>query len=122
VTGGAAGIGATIAKAFDEVGANVYVCDINPEAVGAARTENSGIHAAVADVAKKEDAIRVVNEAADVLGGLDVLINNAGIAGPTGRVEDLDPGDWERTISTNLNSQFYFLRYAVPNPTALLFR
>src|SRR3954447_10366983 len=114
VTGGAAGIGAAIAKAFNEVGANVYVCDIDPVAVDAIRSENSGIHAAVADVAKEEDATRVVNTAADALGGLDVLVNNAGIAGPTGLIEEMEPTDWERTISTNLNSQFYFLRRAVP--------
>jgi NAD(P)-dependent dehydrogenase (short-subunit alcohol dehydrogenase family) len=114
VTGGAAGIGAAIAKAFNEVGANVYVCDIDPVAVDAIGSENSGIHAAVADVAKEEDATRVVNTAADALGGLDVLVNNAGIAGPTGRIEEMKPTDWEHTISTNLNSQFYFLRRAVP--------
>jgi len=114
VTGGAAGIGAAIAKAFNEVGANVYVCDIDPVAVDAVGKGSSGIHAAVADVAKDEDANRVVNAAADVLGGLDVLINNAGIAGPTGRIEETEPTDWERTITTNLNSQFYFLRRAVP--------
>jgi NAD(P)-dependent dehydrogenase (short-subunit alcohol dehydrogenase family) len=114
VTGGAAGIGAAIARAFNEVGANVYVCDIDPVAVDAIRKDGSGIHAAIADVAKEEDANRVVNAAADELGGLDVLINNAGIAGPTGRIEEMEPTDWERTIATNLNSQFYFLRCAVP--------
>jgi NAD(P)-dependent dehydrogenase (short-subunit alcohol dehydrogenase family) len=114
VTGGAAGIGAAIAKAFHEVGANVYVCDIDPVAVDAIKKNGSGIHAAIADVAKEEDATRVVNAAADALGGLDVLVNNAGIAGPTGRIEETEPTDWERTIATNLNSQFYFLRRAVP--------
>lgn len=114
VTGGAAGIGATIAKAFVEAGAGVYVCDIDPSAVDAIKADGSGIHAAVADVAKKDDAVRVVNAAADALGGLDVLVNNAGIAGPTGRIEDLAAVDWEQTVSTNLNSQFYFLQQAVP--------
>jgi NAD(P)-dependent dehydrogenase (short-subunit alcohol dehydrogenase family) len=112
VTGGAAGIGAAIAKAFHEAEARVYVCDIDPAAVEA--VGSAGIRAIVADVGKEEDATRVVDAAADELGGLDVLINNAGIAGPTGRVEDLASADWERTISTNLNSQFYFLRRAVP--------
>jgi NAD(P)-dependent dehydrogenase (short-subunit alcohol dehydrogenase family) len=57
---------------------------------------------------------RVIDDARAKLGGLDILVNNAGIAGPTGAVEDLDPDQWDRTVSTNLNSQFYFLRKAVP--------
>lgn len=112
VTGGAAGIGAAIAKAFQEAQAHVYVCDIDPAAVETIST--TGIVAGVADVGKEDEATRIVDAAATALGGLDVLVNNAGIAGPTGRIEDLDPGEWERTITTNLNSQFYFLRRAIP--------
>jgi len=48
------------------------------------------------------------------LGGLDVLIGNGGIAGPTGPVETVDDADWERTIAVNLHSQFHFARRAVP--------
>jgi NAD(P)-dependent dehydrogenase (short-subunit alcohol dehydrogenase family) len=114
VTGAAAGIGAAIANAFLEAQASVYVCDVDPAAVEQARSRHPALHASVADVSKREQVDRVVEEAASVLGGLDVLVNNAGIAGPTGGVEDLDPEQWERTISTNLDSQFYFLRSAVP--------
>ena len=114
VTGGAAGIGAAIAKAFDEAGARVSICDVDPAAVEAIRKDIPGVHAAVADVSKSEDAERVVQTSAEALGGLDVLVNNAGIAGPTGRVEEIEPDDWDRTIATNLSSQFYFLRQAVP--------
>src|SRR4051795_2234773 len=103
VTGGAAGIGAAIAKAFNEVGANVYVCDIDPVAVHAIGSENSGIHAGVADVAKEEDATRVVNTAADALGGLDVLVNNAGIAGPTGLIEEMVRGVKARAVRLEHN-------------------
>ena len=113
VTGGAAGIGATIAQAFSDAGARVYVCDISPEAV-AAISADGRILAAVADVSRKADADRVVDAAAEAFGGLDVLVNNAGIAGPTGRIEEMDPDAWEQTIVTNLNSQFYFLRRAIP--------
>jgi NAD(P)-dependent dehydrogenase (short-subunit alcohol dehydrogenase family) len=47
-------------------------------------------------------------------GSLDVLVNNAGIAGPTARVEDIEPADWDRTIAVDLNGQFYCARLAVP--------
>jgi NAD(P)-dependent dehydrogenase (short-subunit alcohol dehydrogenase family) len=65
-----------------------------------------------ASVAKEVDL--VFNDIQANLGGLDVLINNVGIAGPTGAVQDIDRGDWERTVSVNLTSQFYFARRAVP--------
>jgi NAD(P)-dependent dehydrogenase (short-subunit alcohol dehydrogenase family) len=113
-TGGAAGIGAAIAKAFNEVDARVSLCDVDPSAVEAIRKEIPGVHAVVADVSKSQDAERVVRTSAEALGGLDVLVNNAGIAGPTARVEEIEPQDWDRTVATNLNSQFYFLHQAVP--------
>ncbi|SEP47994.1 NAD(P)-dependent dehydrogenase, short-chain alcohol dehydrogenase family [Methylobacterium sp. ap11] len=114
VTGGAAGIGLTIAKAFDEADARVYVCDIDPAAVAAVTEAHPSIGAGVADVANRESVDRLVDAAAEALGGLDVVVNNAGISGPTGAIEDLEPDDWDRTVSTNLNSQFYVLRRAVP--------
>ncbi|MGU3663074.1 SDR family oxidoreductase [Methylobacterium sp. A49B] len=114
VTGGAAGIGLGIAKAFDEVGARVYVCDVDPAAVAAVKSAHPSIGTGVANVAERTSVDRFVDDAAAALGGLDVLVNNAGIAGPTGPIEDLEPDEWDRTISTNLNSQFYVLRRAVP--------
>jgi len=114
VTGGAAGIGLCIAKAFQEVGARVYVCDVDPTAVEAVKAAHPSIGAGVANVADRAIVDRFVDEAVAALGGLDVLINNAGIAGPTGSIEDLEPEEWDRTVATNLNSQFYVLRRAIP--------
>ncbi|AKZ61717.1 3-ketoacyl-ACP reductase [Herbaspirillum hiltneri N3] len=114
ISGAATGIGAAIAEAFLDTGAAVYVCDINPAAVDAIKKTHPRIHAGVADVGKREDVDAVMADAAEKLGGLDLLINNAGIAGPTGAVEDLDADAWDQTINTNLNSQFYFLKRAVP--------
>ncbi|MFZ6646022.1 SDR family oxidoreductase [Undibacterium sp. TJN25] len=114
ISGAATGIGAAIAEAFLETGAVVYICDINPDAVEEMKKKNPLIHAGVADVGKAEEVDAVMLDAQNKLGGLDVLINNAGIAGPTGSVEDIPPEAWEHTINTNLNSQFYFLRRAVP--------
>ncbi|CAD6523783.1 SDR family oxidoreductase [Paraburkholderia metrosideri] len=114
ISGAAAGIGAAIAQAFLDVGANVYICDVDPAAIDRAKTAHPQLHVGVADVSDLAQVDRIIDDARAKLGGLDLLINNAGIAGPTGAVEDLDPAQWERTIATNLNSQFYFLRKAVP--------
>lgn len=114
ISGAAAGIGAAIAHAFLQVDANVYICDVDASAVEQAKQRHPRLHAGVADVGHRAQVDSVIDDAAAKLGGLDVLINNAGIAGPTGEVETLEPDDWERTVSTNLNSQYYFLRRAVP--------
>ncbi|GLU33910.1 SDR family oxidoreductase [Trinickia caryophylli] len=114
VSGAAAGIGAAIADAFVQVDARVYICDVDGAAVEKAKERNPKLLAGVADVANREQVDKVIDDAKATLGGLDILVNNAGIAGPTGEVESLQPEDWERTISTNLNSQYYFLRKAVP--------
>lgn len=115
VTGGAAGIGAAIAQAFLETGAQVYVCDIDPDALSRLQQRLPKLQGTAADVAQDSAAAHVVREATNAMSGLDVLINNAGIAGPTGGIETLATQDWERTIATNLDSQFHFLRYAVPH-------
>jgi NAD(P)-dependent dehydrogenase (short-subunit alcohol dehydrogenase family) len=114
ISGAATGIGAAIAQAFLEVGAHVYICDVNAAALDQTQAGNPQLHVGVADVAEREQVDHVIDDARAKLGGLDILINNAGIAGPTGAVEEIDPDQWDRTISTNLNSQFYFLRKAVP--------
>ncbi|WP_010484553.1 SDR family oxidoreductase [Pseudomonas sp. S9] len=114
ITGGAAGIGAVIAKAFYEVDAQVYICDIDASAVERMKLEHPGMLGGVVDVSIKQHVDRIMDEAMALLGGIDVLVNNAGIAGPTGNIDELDAHAWEQTVSTNLNSQYYFLSKAVP--------
>jgi NAD(P)-dependent dehydrogenase (short-subunit alcohol dehydrogenase family) len=114
ISGAATGIGAAIAQAFLEADAQVYICDVDQAAVEKAKAGQPRLHAGIADVSNREQVDRIVADAQARLGGLDVLVNNAGIAGPTGPVQDIDPEQWERTISTNLNSQYYFLRKSVP--------
>jgi NAD(P)-dependent dehydrogenase (short-subunit alcohol dehydrogenase family) len=65
-------------------------------------------------VASRADVDRLFEDVKRSLGGLDVLVNNAGIAGPTANVEDIDPGEWERCIAVDLNGMFYCTRRAMP--------
>ncbi|MFM0515217.1 SDR family oxidoreductase [Paraburkholderia sp. RL17-373-BIF-A] len=119
VTGGASGIGLVIARAFVDAGSRVHVCDASQQAIDALveaeRSAGSGaITATLADVSDEAAVERVFADLETQLGGLDVLVNNAGIAGPTGGVDELDMSEWKQTIDVNLNAQFYFARRAVP--------
>ena len=116
VTGGASGIGLVIARAFVESGARVHVCDASEAAIAALRDDrgNEAISATLADVADPAAVARVFDDVKARLGGLDVLVNNAGIAGPTGGIDEIEREAWEQTIAVNVNAQFYFARQAVP--------
>src|SRR4029453_2697282 len=99
VTAGANGIGACIARAFHDAGARVHICDIDRAALDRLLSETPGITGSMADVSAGADAAPVFDDVRGTLGGLDVLVNNAGIAGPIGPIESLDAGGWERTIA-----------------------
>ncbi|MCA8101923.1 SDR family oxidoreductase [Burkholderia contaminans] len=119
VTGGASGIGLEIADAFAECGGRVHVCDASQPAIAALadrppRAAAGAISATLADVSDPAAVERVFADVSSRLGGLDVLVNNAGIAGPTGGIDEIDPVQWEQTVAINLNAQFQFARRAVP--------
>jgi NAD(P)-dependent dehydrogenase (short-subunit alcohol dehydrogenase family) len=111
VTAGAAGIGRAIARAFAEQGARVHVCDVDQRAL---EQLDRAITQTRADVSQVADVDRLFDDAQRILGGLDVLVNNAGIAGPTAKVEDIRPEDWDRCIAVDLNGMFYCTRKAMP--------
>jgi NAD(P)-dependent dehydrogenase (short-subunit alcohol dehydrogenase family) len=114
VTAGAAGIGRVIARTFLEHGARVHICDIDEKALAGTKKQLPTVTQTVADVAKLEDVERLFRDVEKFLRGLDVLVNNAGIAGPTAKVEDIRPEDWDRCIAVNLNGMFYCTRKAMP--------
>ncbi|MEL6060230.1 MULTISPECIES: SDR family oxidoreductase [unclassified Methylobacterium] len=112
VTAGAAGIGRAIVDAFLEEGARVFACDIDPEALA---TLPAAVGRSRTDVADRAAVAAMMDSAIDHLGGLDVLVNNAGIAGPTGRVEEIAPETWDQCLTVCLTSQFNCARLAVPH-------
>ncbi len=113
VTAGASGIGLEIARAFLVQGARVFACDINEAALASAAGE--GILTARCDMAVRAEIERMVPAAVEALGGLDVLVNNAGIAGLTLPVEQMPPDDWDRVIAINLTGMFDVTRLAIPH-------
>lgn len=115
VTAGAAGIGLQIARAFLGEGARVHVCDVDEQALAALHDSDPALSWTRCDVADRADVDRLFDEGIRRLGGLDCLVNNAGIAGPTGRIDEIDPADWDRCIAIDLTGQFNCLRLAVPH-------
>ena len=112
VTAGAGGIGLCIAETLTALGARVVVCDVSDEALAAVRPK---VAAAIrADVSSEADVDALFEATAAALGGLDALINNAGIAGPTGGVDEISPDDWRRCIDICLTGQFLCARRAAP--------
>jgi NAD(P)-dependent dehydrogenase (short-subunit alcohol dehydrogenase family) len=114
VTAGAAGIGRVITRTFAEHGAKVHICDVDEKALAGTKKQLPTVTQSVADVARLDDVDRLFADVKKHLGGLDVLINNAGIAGPTAKVEDIRPEDWDRCIAVDLNGMFYCTRKAMP--------
>ena len=114
ISAGAGGIGAGIARAFVESGARVHVCDVDADALERIRSELPGLTTTHADVADAAQVDRLFADAAQALGGLDVLVNNAGIAGPTGGIDEMNADDWRRTVEINLNGQYQLAHRAVP--------
>ena len=115
VTAGAAGIGLAIARAFIREGAKVHVCDVDADALSKLASTDPGVTASACDVSDRAQVARFFDEGLAKLGGLDCFVNNAGIAGPTGRVEEIDPAEWDRCIAIDLTGQFNCARLAVPH-------
>jgi len=115
VSAGASGIGAAIADRFRADGANVSICDRDESAVRTAIGIDPARHGVVGDVADVGDTERWVAEVVDRWGGVDVLVNNAGIAGPTARVEEIEPEAWRECLAVGLDSHFLLSRLVVPH-------
>ncbi|KQT53742.1 3-ketoacyl-ACP reductase [Aureimonas sp. Leaf454] len=115
VTAGAGGIGLATARLLHAQGCRVALCDVSTEALDAVAAELPGVTVASADVSDETEVARFFDIALEALGGLDGLVNNAGIAGPTGGVEEISVADWRRCLDIGLTGQFLCTRLAVPH-------
>lgn len=114
ITAGASGIGHSIARLLHSQGVQIAICDVDADALRRTRAELGGCIAVEADVSDETAVDAFYDEVREKFGGLDALVNNAGIAGPTGNLEDLSPADWRRCIDICLTGQFLCARRAIP--------
>ena len=114
ITAGASGIGLSIAHTFAQHGAHIQICDIDKHTLKECQRENPDFVTTLCDVAVENQVHHMFEVMEKHLGGLDILINNAGVAGPIAPVEDIKLQQWRQTIDVNLNAQFYCAQLAVP--------
>ena len=114
VTAGASGIGRSIAEKFLPYDCTVHICDIDQVEIDEFLTKNPKASACMVDVSDVGQVAILFNDFSSRFGQLDILVNNAGVAGPTANLEEITPEDWDKTISVNINGQFYVTRLAVP--------
>jgi len=114
VSAGASGIGRAAVEGFVRAGARVHICDVDQAALDKCLAEIDGVEGLVADVSDPDAVDQWFDAALDHLGGLDVMINNAGVAGPTGPLEELAIEDWRRTIDVDINGMYLCTRRAIP--------
>jgi dihydroanticapsin dehydrogenase len=114
VTGGASGIGLAIAQRFLAEGAEVVIADLSEKNADAVVKGSGGkFGKTIGDVSKLADAERMVKEAVAQMGGLEILVNNAGIE-TSGSVTTAIDEQWELQINVNLNGVYRMSRFAVP--------
>ncbi|MCB1209105.1 MAG: SDR family oxidoreductase [Verrucomicrobiales bacterium] len=118
VTGGARGIGRSIAERLLASGAKVSLWDVDAAALEQASNELAAtgtVHTATVDLADCDSVKAAADATAAALGKLDILVNNAGITGGNAKTWELDPADWRRVMDVNLNGPFYCCHAVVPH-------
>ena len=114
ITGAGSGIGKVMAQHFEKDGARIWICDADTNNLEQSLKENPDWNGTPCDVSDENQVDQLFKEMSDSFGGLEILVNNAGIAGPTAPVEEIDPGEWRRSVGVNLNGAFYCTRLATP--------
>ena len=114
ITGAGSGIGKVMAQHFEKAGARIWICDADTNNLEQSLKENPDWNGTPCDVSDENLVDQLFKEMSDSFGGLEILVNNAGIAGPTAPVEEIDPDEWRSSIGVNLNGAFYCTRLATP--------
>ncbi|MCW3004224.1 MAG: xecD 1 [Conexibacter sp.] len=118
ITGASQGLGLEIARAYLSEGARIVICARSEDRLRAAQEDLAGlgeVHVHAADVASPEAVEALVAAAVDRLGGLDVLVNNAGVYGPKGAIDEVDWAEWAKAIEINLMGSVLPARFALPH-------
>ena len=117
ISAGASGIGWATAKVCLAKGATVFICDIEKKYLAKAKKHplnNKKLFVYECDAANEHTVKELFNNISKKTKKIDCLINNVGIAGPTGTIENLKSEDWEKTLKVNVISHFYFTKLAIP--------
>lgn len=114
ISAGGSGIGRCIAEAFLKQGDDVFVCDINDESLKQFKQDFPKLLIAQCNLGQIDLIPLMFESAIQQLGGLDILVNNTGISGPTMPADELSFEDWTQVLNLNLNSTFIMTKLAIP--------
>jgi NAD(P)-dependent dehydrogenase (short-subunit alcohol dehydrogenase family) len=114
VTGGADSVGRVIAEALAARGDKVHICDVNADALARTLAENPALRGTVASVADRAQVAQVFAQARAWMGEVSVLVNNVGIGGPRAALEEIDLGQWQQTLDTNVTGMLHCMQQAIP--------
>ena len=117
ISAGASGIGLATAKVCLSRGAYVYLCDVDNKSLNKLNKhslKNKRLFTFNCDASDESQVSDLFKKIVKKTKKIDALINNVGIAGPTGSLDKLKSKDWERTIQVDVNSHFYFTKKAIP--------
>jgi NAD(P)-dependent dehydrogenase (short-subunit alcohol dehydrogenase family) len=114
ITAAAAGIGRVMAQAFVKAGARVFIGDNDAHALQATLSANPSMSGMVCDVSDEGQVAEFFKVGTATLGGLDIVVCNAGVAGPTAEVQDITLAQWRQCLAVNLDSAFLCAHFAAP--------
>ena len=117
ISAGASGIGWATAKVCLSRGAYVYLCDIDNKSLNKIQKHplsNKKLFSYKCDASNEYEVSNFFNQIKKKTKKIDALINNVGIAGPTGTMDKIDSKDWENTLQVDVNSHFYFTKKSIP--------